>query len=123
MSKPQKTTLIDWLALILSIYTWFLLFSMGPILWVVLGISILVNLLCLSQGTENTIDMLSISHIRFSPSRILVISTLFILCISSIYGFIDIIWRFPIVDQSILIFPIITFSLVIGGSIINLIYR
>ncbi len=108
-----------WSAIFFSIYTLFLFYKEGVILWIPLGVALIITLLSLILGPKDLINLLS-QPISLKPvTKILIKFSAVLYFLSSMYGCIYFIINLPLNDMSSSLLPIIIIGFFFAGSAIE----
>ncbi len=110
-----------WIAFFCSLYTLYLLFNSGSLLWILLGSCLLVVFRCITQGANNVSQSLYIPGFSSQLSKSILWFSGFSYFISSMNGLIDILFRLPFHDKSFLLFPLLISACFFAGASISVV--
>ena len=111
---------IGWIAVLLSIYSLLHFFLISNPIWLAIGLSLLLVLLILLTGKEESINILNLRNSNKIAFKIFSYLASVIFSISSLYGMYLAIKLLPLNDKSFLMIPIFIFSIFIVSVSIGL---
>ena len=116
MSKNLSSKVLSWSSFFLTILSFLYLYSIGSILWLIVGLIIPIVFTTLIIGIDRFIKKFPLPKYKESVYRIILIILSLSFSISSIYGLYLTFLIFPINDISYLFIPFVVISFFLAGS-------